>query len=206
MKKIILMLLVIATFNANAAIIEISTDKSIYQVGETITATVSFSNEDAFSGSVPFVQSFDVYNTIVGFNESLLSFISADTLNPFGTINVSGDPIFELFLPEANPGGVLEIGSSIFDHKGGIDFLYQSTTPVIGLYSLKFIAQAAGISELSGLEGSFNFGGVSLGGEKKEIDINSTSFEIAQVPAPGTFVLSLLALGGMFFARKRAKS
>ena len=33
-----------------------------------------------------------------------------------------------------------------------------------------------------------------------------TSFEIAQVPAPGTFALSLLALGGMFFARKRVKS
>ncbi|WP_287133254.1 MULTISPECIES: PEP-CTERM sorting domain-containing protein, partial [Alteromonas] len=26
------------------------------------------------------------------------------------------------------------------------------------------------------------------------------------VPAPGTFALSLLALGGMFFARKRVKS
>ena len=42
MKKIILMVLAIATFNANAAIIEISTDKSIYQVGETITATVRY--------------------------------------------------------------------------------------------------------------------------------------------------------------------
>ena len=32
-----------------------------------------------------------------------------------------------------------------------------------------------------------------------------TSFTVAQVPAPGTFALSLLALGGMVFARKRAK-
>ena len=55
MKKIILMVLAIATFNANAAIIEISTDKSIYQVGETITATVSFSNEDAFLVSYRFL-------------------------------------------------------------------------------------------------------------------------------------------------------
>ena len=80
MKKIILMVLAIATFNANAAIIEISTDKSIYQVGETITATVSFSNEDAFLGIVPFPQPFDVYNTTIGFNDSLLSFIGASTL------------------------------------------------------------------------------------------------------------------------------
>lgn len=206
MKKIILMVLAIASFSAKAAIIEISTDKAIYQVGETITATVSFSNEDAFLASVPFPQPFDVYNTIVEFDESLLGFISAYTLNPFGTINVSGDPIFELFLPKTKPGGVLEIGSSILDQAGGIDFLYQSTTPLIGLYSLKFIAQAAGSSDLNGLEGSFNFGGVLLGGQNQEIDIKSTSFTIAQVPAPGTFALSLLALGGMFFARKRAKS
>ena len=40
----------------------------------------------------------------------------------------------------------------------------------------------------------------------KEIEINSANFTIAEVPAPGTFALSLLALGGMFFARKRVKS
>lgn len=90
MKKIILMVLAIATFNANAAIIEISTDKSIYQVGETITATVSFSNEDAFLGIVPFPQPFDVYNTTIGFNDSLLSFIGASTLNPFGSVSSLG--------------------------------------------------------------------------------------------------------------------
>lgn len=92
MKKIILMVLAIATFNANAAIIEISTDKSIYQVGETITATVSFSNEDAFLGIVPFPQPFDVYNTTIGFNDSLLSFIGASTLNPFGSVSSLGKP------------------------------------------------------------------------------------------------------------------
>ncbi|MEL7441922.1 MAG: PEP-CTERM sorting domain-containing protein [Pseudomonadota bacterium] len=36
--------------------------------------------------------------------------------------------------------------------------------------------------------------------------MSSASFSIAEVPAPGTFALSLLALGGMFFARKRVKS
>ncbi len=79
MKKIILMVMAIASFSANAAIIEISTDKTIYQVGETITATVSFSNEDAFLGMTPYPQSFDVYSTTIGFNESLLSFIGAST-------------------------------------------------------------------------------------------------------------------------------
>ena len=71
MKKIILMVLAIATFNANAAIIEISTDKSIYQVGETITATVSFSNEDAFLDRTLIVQTFDVYNTVIGFDATV---------------------------------------------------------------------------------------------------------------------------------------
>ncbi|MDW5286388.1 PEP-CTERM sorting domain-containing protein [Alteromonas macleodii] len=206
MKKIILMVLAIATFNANAAIIEISTDKPIYQVGETITATVSFSNEDAFLDRTLIVQTFDVYNTVIGFDATVINFVDASTLNPFGAINTLGDPISELFLPLTYFGGVLEIGSSIVDHFGGIDFIYQSTTPVIDLFSLKFVAQAAGTSALNGLEGSINFGGVFLGGENKEIEINSASFTVAQVPAPGTLALSLLALGGMVFARKRVKS
>ncbi len=105
MKKIILMVMAIASFSANAAIIEISTDKTIYQVGETITATVSFSNEDAFLGMTPYPQSFDVYNTTIGFNESLLSFIGASTLSPFGVTSSLSTPVLEMFLPPFPTGG-----------------------------------------------------------------------------------------------------
>ena len=41
MKKFFLLLMAAATFNANAAIISITTDKDTYNVGETIMATVS---------------------------------------------------------------------------------------------------------------------------------------------------------------------
>ncbi|MEC9025710.1 MAG: PEP-CTERM sorting domain-containing protein [Pseudomonadota bacterium] len=203
MKKIILMVLAIATFNANAAMIEISTDKSIYQVGETITATVSFSNEDAFLGIVPFPQPFDVYNTTIGFNDSLLSFIGASTLNPFGSVSSLGNPVLEMFLPPFLPGGILEIGSLAYLEQ--IDLFYQLQTPVIGLYTVQFIAQSVGDITIDGLSGSYIFQG-SQGGQLTPIQVSSASFSIAEVPAPGTFALSLLALGGMFFARKRVKS
>ncbi|MBT3136693.1 PEP-CTERM sorting domain-containing protein [Alteromonas sp. ALT199] len=202
MKKIILMVLAIATFSANAAIIEISTDKSIYQVGETITATVSFSNEDAFLGNVPFVQAFDVYNTTIGFDEALISFMGATTLNPFGSFFNFVEPVAEFFLPPFPSAGFLEVGSLALNEK--IDLLYQLQTPVIDLYSIQFIAQSVGDTSINGLSASYIFQG-SQGGTIEPVEINSTSFTIAQVPAPGTFTLSLLALGGMLFARKRAK-
>ncbi|APE02363.1 PEP-CTERM domain protein [Alteromonas mediterranea] len=202
MKKFILMVLAFASFTANAAIIEISTDKTIYQVGETITATVSFSNEDAFLGNVSFPQPFDVYNTTIGFNDSLLSFIGASTLSPFGIVNSLGTPVIEMFLPPFPTGGVLEIGSLAFlEH---IDLLYQLQTPVVGLYTVQFLAQSVGDTAITGLSGSYIFQG-TRGGLVTPIQVTTSSFTVAQVPAPGTFALSLLALGGMVFARKRAK-
>ena len=203
MKKIILMVMAIASFSANAAIIEISTDKTIYQVGETITATVSFSNEDAFLGMTPYPQSFDVYNTTIGFNESLLSFIGASTLSPFGVTSSLSTPVLEMFLPPFPTGGVLEIGSLAYLEQ--IDMFYQLQLPVIGLYTVQFIAQSVGDITIDGLSGSYIFQGTQ-GGQLTPIQVSSASFSIAEVPAPGTFALSLLALGGMFFARKRVKS
>ncbi|MGE6417061.1 PEP-CTERM sorting domain-containing protein [Alteromonas macleodii] len=202
MKKIILMVLAIATFNANAAIIEITTDKSIYQVGETITATVSFSNEDAFLDIVPFPQPFDVYNTTIGFNDSLLSFIGASTLSPFGSFYDFVEPVVEWFLPLFPSAGFLEIGAIANDEQ--IDLFYQLQTPVIDLYSIQFIAQSVGDTSINGLSASYIFLR-SKGGTKESVGITSANFTIAEVPAPGTFALSLLALGGMFFARKRVK-
>jgi len=203
MKKIILMVMAIASFSANAAIIEISTDKTIYQVGETITATVSFSNEDAFLGMTSYPQSFDVYNTTIGFNESLLSFIGASTLSPFGVTSSLSTPVFEMFLPLFPVGGLLEIGSLAFLEE--IDLFYQLQLPVIGLYTVQFLAQSAGDTAINGLSGSYIFQG-TRGGVLTPIQVTSASFTIAKVPAPGTLALSLLALGGMVFARKRVKS
>ena len=44
MNKFFLLLLAVSAFNANAAIISISTDKDVYNVGETVTATVNATN------------------------------------------------------------------------------------------------------------------------------------------------------------------
>ena len=41
MKKFFLLIMAVASFNANAALISITTDKDTYSVGETIMATVS---------------------------------------------------------------------------------------------------------------------------------------------------------------------
>jgi|TARA_B100000519_G_C14255566_1_gene444837 hypothetical protein len=82
---------------------------------------------------------------------------------------------------------------------------YQLQLPVIGLYTVQFLAQSVGDTAINGLSGSYIFQG-TRGGVLTPIQVTSASFTIAQVPAPGTLALSLLALGGMVFARKRVKS
>ena len=207
MKKLFLMLIAAVTLNANAAIIEISTDKGSYDIGETITATISLSNV----GSLPTL--FDVYNTVFSFDTSLLSYVagSAASQGPFGVLGQIADPfglpmpspVIELFLPLIE-GNLATVGSSAFQGPG-IDIGYQFQNVINDLYTVQFIANAVGRASFSPLSASVGFGGTLGGGLPQDIEFKGASFDITQVPAPGTFALSLLALGGMFFARKRAK-
>ena len=211
MKKLFLMLIAAVTLNANAAIIEISTDKGSYDIGETITATISLSSLSNV-GSLPTL--FDVYNTVFSFDTSLLSYVagSAASQGPFGVLGQVADsfglpmpsPVIELFLPQIE-GNLATVGSFAFQGPG-IDIGYQFQNVINDLYTVQFIANAVGRASFSPLSASVGFGGTLGGGIPQDIEFKGASFDITQVPAPGTLALSLLALGGMFFARKRAKS
>ena len=205
MKKFFLLLVAAATFNANAAIISLTTDKEIYNVGDTVTVTVSISG--LFNNSVQTLMS--GYYTAFSFDNSVLQFIdnSIESLMPFGTQTVPAFPGLPAFPPEFF-GGRVE-GSTLFAESvsGSGATAPQQGQSGVSLYRAQFLATSFGndISPFTFLQNQFV--NAVVGPLSPETAMPETaSFTIAQVPAPGTFALSLLALGGMFFARKRAKS
>ena len=191
MKKFFLLLMAVATFNANAALISITTDKDTYNVGETIMATVS---------AADLIDDNAVQTYFWGYDVSVF----------FDSLFVSFDPskIMELGAFGGMAAGPFNSSTSeLVSLSNGV--LFGDVEPIqkgkgeIALFSFALVALSDGLVELSfsKAESSNNIG-FNLFLDTPQ----GTSFEIAQVPAPGTFALSLLALGGMFFARKRAKS
>ncbi|CAB9494399.1 PEP-CTERM sorting domain-containing protein [Alteromonas macleodii] len=191
MKKFFLLLMAAATFNANAALISITTDKDTYNVGETIMATVS---------ATDLIDDNAVQTYFWGYDVSIF----------FDTLFVSFDPstIMELGAFGGLAAGPLNSSTSdLVSLTNGVLFVdmepIQKGKDEIALFSFALVALSDGLVELSFSKAELsNNIGFSLLLDTPQ----GTSFEIAQVPAPGTFALSLLALGGMFFARKRAKS
>jgi hypothetical protein len=205
MKKFFLLLMAVATFNGNAAIISLTTDKEIYNVGDTVTVTISISG--LFNNNVQTLIS--GYDTAFSFDNSVLQFIdnSIESLMPFGTQTVPAFPSLPAFPPEFF-GGRVE-GSTLFAESIGEPGATapQQGQSEVSLYRAQFLATSFGkdISPFTFLQNQFI--DAVVGPLSPETAMPETaSFTIAQVPAPGTFALSLLALGGMFFARKRAKS
>ena len=191
MKKFFLLLMAAATFNANAAIISITTDKDTYNVGETIMATVS---------ATDLIDDNAVQTFFWGYDVSIF----------FDTLFVSFDPstIMELGAFGGLAAGPLNSSTSDLVSLTNV-VLFVDMEPIqkgkdeIALFSFALVALSDGLVELSFSKAELsNNIGFSLLLDTPQ----GTSFEIAQVPAPGTFALSLLALGGMVFARKRAKS
>ena len=198
MKKFFLLLMAAATFNANAALISITTDKDTYDVGETIMATVSAT--ELFDDNA--VQTyFYGYKALFNFDSSLLSLDVTSVLDlgalgnqPMVDTNESSESTLNIISIESFFAAFVPFfEGAVFTQNG------KST---VELFSFNLLALNAGTVELSPVNSVItNNGGVAL----PNVSTESTSFTIAQVPAPGTFALSLLALGGMFFARKRAK-
>lgn len=191
MKKFFLLLMAAATFNANAALISITTDKDTYNVGETIMATVS---------ATDLIDDNAVQTYFWGYDVSIF----------FDTLFVSFDPstIMELGAFGGLAAGPLNSSTSDLVSLTNV-VLFVDMEPIqkgkdeIALFSFALVALSDGLVELSFSKAELsNNIGFSLLLDTPQ----GTSFEIAQVPAPGTFALSLLALGGMVFARKRAKS
>ena len=205
MKKFFLLLMAVTTFNANAALISLATDKAIYNVGDTVTVTLSISG--LFNNSVQTLMS--AYSTAFSFDNRVLQFIdnSIESLMPFGTQAIPTFPGGSTFPPELFSGRVE--GTALFAESAGA---LGSTAPQQGqsgvsLYRAQFLATSFGIdiSPFTFLQNQFVDAAVGPLSPKTATPATA-SFTIAQVPAPGTFTLSLLALGGMVFARKRAKS
>jgi len=198
MKKFFLLLMAATTFNANAALISITTDKDTYNVGETIMATVSAT--ELFDDNA--VQTyFYGYKALFNFDSSLLSLDVTSVLDlgalgnqPMVDTNESSESTLNIISIESFFAAFVPFfEGAVFTQNG------KST---VELFSFNLLALNAGTVELSPVNSVItNNGGVAL----PNVSTESTSFTIAQVPAPGTFALSLLALGGMFFARKRAK-
>ena len=80
---------------------------------------------------------------------------------------------------------------------------FQEGKSEVDIFSFVLVALESGMVDLSFSEAELSN---NIGSNLLLDTPQGTSFEIAQVPAPGTFALSLLTLGGMFFARKRVKS
>ncbi|AEA98495.1 PEP-CTERM sorting domain-containing protein [Alteromonas mediterranea] len=198
MKKFFLLIMAVATFNANAALISITTDKDTYSVGETIMATVS-ATELIDDNAVQTY--FYGYNALFNFDSTLLSL---DVSSIFDLGALGNQPVVGTNGSTESTLSIISIESflaAIVPLFEGAEFA-QNGKSTVELFSFNLLALNAGIVELSPVSSVItNNGGVAL----PNVSTESTSFEIAQVPAPGTFALSLLALGGMVFARKRAK-
>ena len=189
MKKFFLLLVAAATFNANAALISITTDKDTYNVGETITATVRASELSA-SGAQTY---FFGYNIAVLFDSLFVSF-DPTTVMDLGAIGV---PLFGPLNDSSADSASLS--SATF---GPVEF-FQAGKNEVDIFSFVLVALSSGKVDLSFSEAELSN---NIGSNLFLDTPQGTSFEIAQVPAPGTFALSLLAIGGMLLARKRAKS
>ncbi|WP_394224418.1 hypothetical protein [Alteromonas gracilis] len=198
MKKFFLLLLTISTLNANAAIISISTDKDVYNVGETVTATVNAKNLIE-SGIQTYFYGYDI---LLMLNNPLISFdpASITDLGSLGAQSVT-------FTMASNPSTVSASGVEFFLARmdpffPGAKFT-QEGRGMVSLFSFELVALSAGVVELSNIIASLSDG---LGGNVPDVSTQSTRFAIAEVSAPTTLALSILALAGVMFTRKRANS
>ena len=197
MKKLFLLLVTMATFNANAALISVSTDKAVYNVGDTVTATVSIS--DLFDANS--VQTlFSGYITSLTFDTSFLELVSgsAISLNPYGTEATVTRivPFLPVDVFAAPPNGnILEIQSTA----NTLDFSSQFGRNTIGLFTVNFIANDIGDSVLT-------MGPSFVSSLPLPVATQNASFSVAQVPAPSTGLLAALALAGLALSRRRANT
>lgn len=204
MKKLFLMLVAAVSFNANAALISLTTDKDVYNVGDTVTVTVSLTN----LSNGPFQTLFSAYVTEFSFDSSLLQFVdgSIQSLMPFGELPSmlpGGPSLSNEFFYGIDFGNSLTVQSSdIFDLSA-----LQFGSNTIGLYSAQFIATALGdnVTPFTFLQSAFT-DALDTQAQSTIVDSQTASFSVAEVPAPSTLLLSLLALAGVAVARSRKQA
>lgn len=196
MKKLFLLLVAMATFNANAALISVTTDKAVYNVGDTVTATVSIS--DLLDANA--VQTlFSGYTAMFTFDASLLELITGSTMSlaPFGP-DLGPFPA-EPFFTASESGNSVGVMSTSINFSPASQFGRNT----IGLFTVNFIANAIGDSVLT-------MGPSSISGPTSQlptmVPTQNASFSVAQVSAPSTGLLAALALAGLALSRRRANA
>ncbi|WP_334014899.1 PEP-CTERM sorting domain-containing protein [Alteromonas sp. S167] len=203
MKKLFLMLVAAVSFNANAALISLTTDKNVYNVGETVTVTVSLTGLLVGADQ----SKFSAYVTAFSFDTTLLQYVdgSLESLMPFGGSTPTSIPmVLPNFLIETFSGSVT--GNNVSAQSiGGIG----SSAPQFGgntvaLYTVEFIARTLGdnVTPFTFLQSDFS-DAFDPSVQSTSADTRTASFSVAEVPAPSTLLLSLLALAGVAVARSR---
>ncbi|GFD89648.1 hypothetical protein KUL152_18740 [Tenacibaculum sp. KUL152] len=198
MKKLILVFLAAMTFNANAALITLTTDKTEYNVGDTINVTVSLT--DLIENGTQTL--FSSYVTAFSFDSSVLSAVepSLTSLTAFGPAMAPGIFPSELFAGSVSVTANMVSGSSIASPVANPFF--QSGMKTVGLYTLQFIATAAGdnIDAFSFTQSDFFDAALD---STQTAAVKTARFTVSQVPAPSTGILALLGLAALVYSRKQ---
>lgn len=203
MKKLFLVLLAAMTFNANAALITLTTDKTEYNVGETINVTVSLT--DLFENGVQTF--FSSYVTTFDFDTTALSYVdgSITSLMAYGP---AMPPMFP-FAP-ALPAELFEGTNNSSEIKGNAfalsaDPFSQAGLTTVGLYTLQFVASTAGVNlDVFTFTQSQIVDATVPVGFPQTVATQTAQFTVNQVPAPSTGVLALIGLAALVLKRKKS--
>ncbi|MCQ8849119.1 hypothetical protein NQT74_11050 [Alteromonas stellipolaris] len=196
MKKFIIGLFALVGFSAQAAVINISTDQTSYNVGDTVTANVWI--------DIVELQGSNLAQPIIsGFVMSLMADATSLEYN-VGSI-MFGDKLGAGALSALFP----VLGDTYSIQSAGVPFsttlfTLQSGLESFDLFSLEFTALSSVSDALFGLTASVTEFGSFVGAP---VSTASTAFsvEATSVPAPSTGVLALLACFGMVVSRVKAR-
>lgn len=171
MKKIIMLLVALIGFNANAGVIKIDVDSPEVSAGESVTVSL-IAND--FS-------EFDSFDFDLNFNTDIFTF---DETSFTSDLPAFDGVLFGLLVEEVHPLGFdKHIAMSFFD-------LFPASGDFV-LAKFELIALTAGLSEFSLSDASFFGAGLPL-----DVDTSNTNQAIIAsskpIPEPATWLLALM--------------
>lgn len=197
MKTFIFAILVVLSVNAQAAVINVSTDKAVYNPGDTIFADISF-DVSALQGGSSAQPLIGAFETMLSFDSSVISFNAGSIL--FGA--QLGAPVLTLVDSASTPGAVLV--NQAADFFADL-FTLQSGLTSFSLFSMQFTAiDVVSVASL-GLSGTLTDTGIPAA-TYTGVTTQNASFAIqaAAVPAPSSALLTMLACFGVALLRVKS--